>query len=300
MVAGVGRIAAVLAIVIVSTGALAQVIPPSAQPGRERERFTQPPAPRAQPGGPTVSLPSTVAPTGQSTSAGGTGQTTAQLKSGLPSGFDPTVWGSSPSINSSYPYLLWQVAGSSPSSPTILTPTTAPNLIPITVTANSLSIVYGSPDPALSYQITSGSLSGSTSFSGLLTRVPGQNVGTYAITLGTLTLPSMYTLTYVGGTLTITPASLTITAGSTYRQVGTVNPMFDASYSGFVAGDGPPVVSGVTFSTPATTNSPAGTYSIVPGGASALNYKISYINGTLTLTSAPTPTPTPPEPPKKP
>jgi hemolysin activation/secretion protein len=44
--------------------ALAQVIPPDAQPGRERERFTQPPVPRAQPGGPPISLPSTEAPPG--------------------------------------------------------------------------------------------------------------------------------------------------------------------------------------------------------------------------------------------
>jgi hemolysin activation/secretion protein len=44
--------------------ASAQIIPPSAQPGRERERFTQPPVPRAQPGGPGISLPSTVAPPG--------------------------------------------------------------------------------------------------------------------------------------------------------------------------------------------------------------------------------------------
>jgi hypothetical protein len=103
----------------------------------------------------------------------------------------------------------------------------------------------------------------------------------------------MYTLTYVGGTLTITPATLTITANSTSRQVGAANPAFTASYSGFVAGDGPSAVSGLTLSTLATTNSPAGTYSIVPGGASAMNYKISYVNGALTLTSAPTPTPTP-------
>jgi hemolysin activation/secretion protein len=64
MLAGFGRVTAALAIAIVSTAALAQVIPPSAQPGRERERFTQPPVPRAQPGGPPVSLPSTVAPPG--------------------------------------------------------------------------------------------------------------------------------------------------------------------------------------------------------------------------------------------
>ena len=35
-----------------------------------------------------------------------TGLTDAQLKSGLPAGFDPAVWGQSPTINNGYPYLL--------------------------------------------------------------------------------------------------------------------------------------------------------------------------------------------------
>jgi YVTN family beta-propeller protein len=39
--------------------------------------------------------------------AGTTGLTTTQLKAGLPSGFDPTVWGIVPSLT--YPYLLWQI-----------------------------------------------------------------------------------------------------------------------------------------------------------------------------------------------
>jgi len=34
------------------------------------------------------------------------GLTDAQLKSGLPSGFDPAIWGQSPGINDGYPYLL--------------------------------------------------------------------------------------------------------------------------------------------------------------------------------------------------
>jgi len=38
--------------------------------------------------------------------AGVTGLTEAQLKSALPSGFDPTIWGQNPNINSGYPYLL--------------------------------------------------------------------------------------------------------------------------------------------------------------------------------------------------
>jgi hemolysin activation/secretion protein len=55
-------LAAALAFGLLSTAAVAQVIPPSEQAGRERERFIEPQAPRARPGGPTISLPSTTAP----------------------------------------------------------------------------------------------------------------------------------------------------------------------------------------------------------------------------------------------
>ena len=64
MAAGRCRLLAVLAILLVPVAAAAQVIPPSEQPGRERERFVEPQAPRAQPGGPAITLPSTVAPAG--------------------------------------------------------------------------------------------------------------------------------------------------------------------------------------------------------------------------------------------
>jgi hemolysin activation/secretion protein len=65
MPSGVRRVIAALALVVVTTAALAQpVIPPSALPGRERERFTEPPAPLAEPGGQAIALPSTVAPKG--------------------------------------------------------------------------------------------------------------------------------------------------------------------------------------------------------------------------------------------
>jgi hypothetical protein len=62
---------------------------------------------------------------GQSDTGKGTPQTTAQLTSGLPTGFDPTVWGSNASINNGYPYLLWTQASSPPASPTVFMPTAA-------------------------------------------------------------------------------------------------------------------------------------------------------------------------------
>jgi hypothetical protein len=48
---------------------------------------------------------------------------------------------------------------------------------PITITANAKSKTYGNVDPALTYQITSGSLAFSDAFSGALTRVIGEKVG---------------------------------------------------------------------------------------------------------------------------
>jgi hemolysin activation/secretion protein len=60
---GMFRSAVAAAMVMFTTFAVAQ-IPPSAQPGRERERFTVPRAPLSQPGGTAISLPSTVAPEG--------------------------------------------------------------------------------------------------------------------------------------------------------------------------------------------------------------------------------------------
>jgi hemolysin activation/secretion protein len=64
MSAGVVRFAVALVVAGLPVVASAQVIPPSEQPGRERERFTVPTPPQARPGGPAITLPSTVAPVG--------------------------------------------------------------------------------------------------------------------------------------------------------------------------------------------------------------------------------------------
>jgi hypothetical protein len=74
---------------------------------------------------------------------------------------------------------------------------------PITVTADPKYKVYGNPDPELTYQVTDGSLIFDDTFSGALTREPGEDVGTYAILQGTLSLPTYYEITYVGAEFTI-------------------------------------------------------------------------------------------------
>nr|MBA3640587.1 S8 family serine peptidase [Acidobacteriota bacterium] len=75
----------------------------------------------------------------------------------------------------------------------------------IAVTADGQTKEYGTTaDPALSYKVTSGSLVTGDAFTGSLTRAAGENVGSYAITQGTLALSTNYTLAVTGANLTIT------------------------------------------------------------------------------------------------
>ena len=84
---------------------------------------------------------------------------------------------------------------------------------PITVTADALqSKTYGDSDPALTYQVTSGNLVGTDSLSGTLSRVAGEDVGSYAINQNTLTAGSNYDLTYAGDNFAIEARPITVTA----------------------------------------------------------------------------------------
>mgnify|MGYP001007724118 CR=1 FL=1 len=86
---------------------------------------------------------------------------------------------------------------------------------PITVTADaSQTKVYGTADPVFTYAV-SPSLVGNDAFSGTLERLTGENVGTYAISQGTLTAGSNYIITYTGNDFEITKADQVITWNQT-------------------------------------------------------------------------------------
>ena len=124
-----------------------------------------------------------------------------------------------------------------------------------------------------------------------LTRVAGENVGTYNYTGGTVALSGGSATNYAGGNvivggaqLDITQASLTIAANDASRSFGVSNPPFTASYSGFAFGETPVVLTGsINFATPATIVSPVGVYPIIPSGQSSSNYAITYVNGALSV-----------------
>jgi Ca2+-binding RTX toxin-like protein len=159
----------------------------------------------------------------------------------------------------------------------------------LTVTANPQTKIYGQSDPTLTYQV-SGLENGDTAdevLSGHLSRVAGEHVGTYAIGQGDLAADTNYTLSFVGNNLSITPATLTITADDKSKLYGEPNPPLTASYSGFVNGDTvASLTTPATLSTTATQTSPVGTYKITASGASDPNYTIKYVDGTLTVTPA--------------
>jgi hypothetical protein len=77
------------------------------------------------------------------------------------------------------------------------------NSRPITVTADAKSKLFGDPDPALTYRVSGGPLVSGDSFSGSLTRVPGEAVGQYDILKGSVSAGPNYEFNYVGAKLVI-------------------------------------------------------------------------------------------------
>ena len=85
-------------------------------------------------------------------------------------------------------------------------------------------------------------------------------------------------------TLTINKASLVITANDLSKFEGTANPALTASYTGFVYAENESVLTTpVDLNTTAVTSSTAGSYPITVSGATASNYNISFVAGTLTV-----------------
>ncbi|MCC6416163.1 MAG: filamentous hemagglutinin N-terminal domain-containing protein [Opitutaceae bacterium] len=155
--------------------------------------------------------------------------------------------------------------------------------VPLTITADNKAMTFGGPLPVFTASFN-GFINGdrSASVTGLqfsTTATIGSNVGTYTITPFGATAPSYSLVGYVPGVLTIHPALLTITANDVTRPFGATTPGFTAGYAGFVNGNTASVVSGLAFSTVAT-NSPDD-FTIIPGGATAQNYTIVYVNGLL-------------------
>ncbi len=165
---------------------------------------------------------------------------------------------------------------------------------PLTVTASSVSRVYGAADPALGVSYSGFVNSEDPSvLGGTLAEVdadPTTNtaVGSYtgAITASGLTAAN-YTISYVAGDLSVTPAPLSVTATGESMTYGGSVPALAYTYTGLVNGESSASFSG-GLATTATSSSNVGSYSITEGGLAATgNYTIgTFSSGTLTVNAA--------------
>ncbi|MGP0066680.1 MAG: MBG domain-containing protein [Isosphaeraceae bacterium] len=172
--------------------------------------------------------------------------------------------------------------------------TLAVTTAPLTITADNQTKVYGDALPTLTASYT-GFVNGDTSAS-LTTPVSltataslSSHVGRYSIAAAGAA-SSDYSISYTNGTLSVTPATLTVTANDAVKPFVGSLPTFSATYSGFVNGDTPAsLITPVSLSTTATNTSAPGTYPITASGGSSADYSMVYVDGTLEI-QAPVPT----------
>lgn len=151
----------------------------------------------------------------------------------------------------------------------------------ITVAAEAKSKTYGEADPAFTHTIQSGVLQGSDAFSGALTRIAGENAGTYAIQQGTLDLSSNYSLTYVGDDFTINPIGLAILADDKTKFQGTADPALTYTVTSGALLNGDMIIGALT----RPFGESVGIFPIQQGTLTAGgNYNINFTEGDFTIT----------------
>ena len=165
-------------------------------------------------------------------------------------------------------------------------------ILPYTVAitpADGPSKTYGDADPYFQYSYSPSLLTGDL-LSGALSRIPGENVGIYSITLGNLSAGSNYALQNSADVaFTILKAPLTISADGKTKSFGAGNPPLTYQYNGWKNSDDEAVLRSTPFiSTTVSAATPVGAYpnSITPSGAVGDNYDITYVPASFTVLKA--------------
>ena len=162
---------------------------------------------------------------------------------------------------------------------------------PLNIKANDAVRQYYSDNPTFSYTCNGfvngdneSALVTAPKLSTTATRT--SNVGTYEIKVGETSSPN-YSISFVNGTLTITPRTLIASVGNYERLYNEENPVFEVKYDGFVGNDDEKVlISKPEAKTTATKTSDVGTYPINVTGGNADNYTFNYTSGTLIINKA--------------
>ena len=171
---------------------------------------------------------------------------------------------------------------------------------PVTAIGDDKSRVYGDVNPALTYTAATGTSSSGSglvngdSLSGAVTTGAGltSNVGSYAITQGTLAATSNYALTYTNGNLAVGTRPVTAIGDDKSRVYGDVNPALTYTAATGTSSSGSGLVNGDSLSGAVTTGagltSNVGSYAITQGTLAATsNYALTYTNGNLAVGTRP-------------
>ena len=173
--------------------------------------------------------------------------------------------------------------------------------IPLTVTASNIAKAYGQTVTPTAFT-TAGLVNGDTVAS--VTETSTGSVATapvagspYVIVpsnaAGGSFVPTNYTIGYVNGVLTVTPALLTVTANNASKAYGQTSTLAPTAFTatGLVNGDSVASVTETSPGTVATAPVAGSPYAITPKDASGNfvpgNYTLAYVNGALTVTPIP-------------
>ncbi len=181
-----------------------------------------------------------------------------------------------------------------------LTVSYTPSTVTLTDTTVEITptIAWTTPDPIIyGTALGTSQLDATASYDGQT--IAGTYKYTYPAGLGGLlnagssqTLTVLFTpsdpTTYNSSTgttrINVLPAPLTVAVNPATRSYGLANSTFTVTYSGFVSGQGPDVLSGgLAFDTSAAPGSNVGSYAVSADGVSSRNYAVNYVPGELRI-----------------
>ena len=157
----------------------------------------------------------------------------------------------------------------------------------VVVRAKSYSRQYGDENPVFEFDTEGAALDGTPEI--VCSAVANSPVGSCTIEVKQGSIKN-YNVNFESGSLVITKAPLSISAGNYTKKQGDAMPVFKASYAGFKNGEDESVLTKQpVFSCEANEASAPAEYSVTISGADAENYEISYEQGVLTVTGMPKP-----------